>query len=375
MTQPPDNYFIIKNYQMLVDLLLLALFSAIAASPLDLDKRSTCTVASYADFASCASSTSIAITGPFTVPANKVVDWSGLKSGTKITLTGTVTFAKGTLTTSDFLITVGGSGITFSGTGTLDGSGASYWDGKGSSGVAKPKMFKVKTTGGSKFSGFTIKNTPVHCFSISGSDTTFDGITINNSAGDAKNSAGTVLGHNTDGFDVSATGITIQNCNVHNQDDCLAVNKGSNINFLNNVCTGGHGISIGSVANGVTIDSVTVSGCTISNSANGVRIKTDYGNTSGSVSNIIYKDITLENITGYGIVVRQDYKDGSTVGTAVSKMPIKTVTLTNVHGTVASGAYSVFILCATGECTGFNWSEINVTTKKTSCTGVKPTGC
>ncbi|KAJ3210091.1 hypothetical protein HDU82_008792 [Entophlyctis luteolus] len=360
---------------MLFNLLSAAVFSTVFASPVALEKKSTCVVSSYAGFANCASSTSIAIEGPFTVPANSVVDWSGLKSGTTITLTGTVTFAKGTLTTSDYLITVGGSGITFSGTGTLYGSGEDYWDGKGSSGVNKPKMFRVETTGNSKFSGFTIKNTPVHCFSIAGSDTTFSGITINNSAGDAKNSAGTVLGHNTDGFDVSATGITIENCNVYNQDDCLAVNKGSNIKFLNNYCSGGHGISIGSVASGSVVDSITVSGCTVTNSANGVRIKTDYGATSGSVSNIIYEDITLSNISGYGIVVRQDYKDGSTVGTAVSKMPIKTVTFTNIHGTVDSGAYSVFVLCATGECTGFDWTEINITPKKTSCTGATPTGC
>lgn len=31
---------------------------------------------------------------------------------------------------------------------------------------------------------------------------------------------------------------------VHNQDDCLAINKGSNIVFKGNSCTGGHGISI-----------------------------------------------------------------------------------------------------------------------------------
>lgn len=31
---------------------------------------------------------------------------------------------------------------------------------------------------------------------------------------------------------------------IHNQDDCLAVNKGTNIVFKGNSCTGGHGISI-----------------------------------------------------------------------------------------------------------------------------------
>lgn len=31
---------------------------------------------------------------------------------------------------------------------------------------------------------------------------------------------------------------------IHNQDDCLAINKGSNIVFQRNTCIGGHGISI-----------------------------------------------------------------------------------------------------------------------------------
>ena len=38
-----------------------------------------------------------------------------------------------------------------------------------------------------------------------------------------------------------------ERCNystVLNQDDCLAINKGSNIVFQGNTCSGGHGISI-----------------------------------------------------------------------------------------------------------------------------------
>ncbi|KAJ3114047.1 hypothetical protein HK100_001813 [Physocladia obscura] len=351
----------------------LALATYVAAAPLDA-RATTCVVSSYAGFASCASSTSIHIQGPITVPANSVIDWSGLKSGTQILLSGTVTFTKGTLKESGpKLITVGGSGITFKGDssnpGILDGQGASYWDGKGSNGgVPKPKFFRVETTGTSVFSNFKILNAPVQAFSIGGSGTTIDNVKVDNSAGDS-------LGHNTDAFDVSANSIIIQNSWVHNQDDCLAVNSANGVHFLNNICIGGHGISIGSVASGSVVENVTVKNCTVQSSTFGPRIKTDYGATSGSVSSITYQDITLIDISSMGIVVRQDYENGSPKGTAVSKMPITGVTMTNIHGTVTSGADSVFILCATGECTGFNWSEINITPKKTSCSGVTPTGC
>lgn len=33
------------------------------------------------------------------------------------------------------------------------------------------------------------------------------------------------LGHNTDGFDVSASDVTITGSTVYNQDDCVAINS------------------------------------------------------------------------------------------------------------------------------------------------------
>ncbi|KAI9309736.1 putative extracellular polygalacturonase [Zopfochytrium polystomum] len=303
--------------------------------------------------------------GPFTVPADTKIDMSGLKAGTTVTVTGTVTWAKGTkYTKSDFLFTLGGSGITFDGT----------WRDFPRQRPA-PKFFKVLTTGKSTIKGITMKNSPIHCFSIGGSDTTFDHVTVDNADGDTL-SGGKKLGHNTDAFDVSATGITIQNSNVHNQDDCLAINSGSTIKFLSNNCAGGHGISIGSIDSGKTVDGVTVSGCTISNSENGVRIKTISGATGGSVKNVAYTDITLSNISKYGIVIEQDYLNGGPTGTPTAGIPISGVTLTNVHGTMASGAtHSTYILCAA--CSGFSFSQINITPKNPSCTGVSTSlaGC
>lgn len=53
------------------------------------------------------------------------------------------------------------------------------------------------------------------------------------------------LGHNTDAFDVSSsTSLTITGATVYNNDDCLAVNSGSDIHFTGGYCSGGHGLSI-----------------------------------------------------------------------------------------------------------------------------------
>ncbi|KAJ3038203.1 hypothetical protein HDU99_010326, partial [Rhizoclosmatium hyalinum] len=298
-----------------------------------------------------------------------------LVDGAVVTVSGTITFAKGTLSSDNFLVTISGAGVTFtsdsSNPGIFYGNGQLYWDGKGGNGgVPKPKFVKVLTTGHSVISHLKIVNAPVHIFSVGGSDTIIDSITIDNSAG------ATLGGHNTDAFDVSATNIVVQNSIVHNQDDCLAVNHGNGIKFYNNVCVGGHGISIGSVKSGSIVNDVHVKNCTIADSTNGVRIKTTYGATDGKVSNIIYEDITLSNIAGMGIVVRQDYLNGGPKGVAVSKMPIAGLTLTNIHGSMKSGN-SVFVLCAPGMCTDFNFSQINISPVKAACSGISPlpTGC
>ncbi|KAJ1550579.1 hypothetical protein HK096_006138, partial [Nowakowskiella sp. JEL0078] len=345
--------------------LLGALPSAFGAA------TSACTATSYAGIANVKSCTSILLKGPFTVPANNVIDLTGLKSGTTIQITGTITFAKGTLDKTNDLLTIGGSSITVDGTGgILDGSGPSYWDGLGANGgVNKPKFIRLKIASGT-FKNLKVVNSPIHTFSVSASSSlTISGVTIDNRG--SKQS----LGHNTDAFDVSSNGITVTGATVFNQDDCLAVNNANVVNFTNNNCDGGHGISIGSVKTGSTVKSVTVSDCNISNSDNGVRIKMYNDATGANIDTITYKNIALSNIAKYGIVIQQDYTNSGATGTPGTKSPISNVILTNIHGTVQSSGTNVYILC--GDCSKFTFSQIAITGgKAASCKGIspKPTG-
>jgi polygalacturonase len=202
------------------------------------------------------------------------------------------------------LISVSGKDIVVTGaTGSLiDGNGPAWWDGKGTNGgKTKPKFFYAHSlTGTSSISNLNVKNTPVQGFSINGATgLTLNKITIDNSAGDKG-----ALGHNTDAFDVgSSSNIIISGANIKNQDDCLAINSGTNITFTGGTCSGGHGLSIGSVGgrDDNTVKTVMISSSSITNSANGVRVKTVSGAT-GSVSGVTYKDITVSNISDYGIV-------------------------------------------------------------------------
>ncbi|KAK4622067.1 Polygalacturonase [Fulvia fulva] len=158
-----------------------------------------------------------------------------------------------------------------------------------------------------------------------------------------------------------------------------AINSGINITFTGGSCSGGHGLSIGSVGgrDDNTVKIVNINSSTIKNYRNGVRIKTVSGAT-GSVSGVTYKDITLSDITSYGVVIEQDYKNGSPTGTSTNGVPITGLTLDNVHGTVSSSATDVYILCASGACSGWTWTGVSVTGGKTStkCTNVpSPAQC
>jgi len=347
-------------------LLLMTLAYALA------EQSAACTFSSYASITGVSKCSSIALQGPFTVPANKMIELTGLASGTSVSIHGTITFDKGTLDSSHYLMSISGSNINIDGSsGTLNGNGPKYWDGQGSNGgVPKPKFVQLKINGG-KLSGLKLVGSPVHTFSIQSSDFTIDGVTIDDRG------TNYALGHNTDGFDVSSSkSLTIQNCHVYNNDDCLAVNDGSDIHFLNNYCSGGHGVSIGSVKTGHSVNGVYVSNTQVVNSDNGVRIKVYNDATSASVNNVHYDGITLSGITKYGIVIQQDYTNSGATGHPGKNAPITNVVLNNIKGSMKSGV-AEYIIC--GNCHTFTFTGISITgaSKSSNCTGIspKPMGC
>lgn len=240
------------------------------------------------------------------------------------------------------------------------------------------------------FSNLNIQNYPVHCFDITGSDTvTLSNIHLDNSAGNAANSAsdGDPAAHNSDGFDISSTdNLILENSYVSNQDDCVAVTSGSNILVTGMTCIGGHGLSIGSIGgkSDNVVDGVTFSNSVITNSQNGARIKTNSG-TTGTVScllsltndpilttwqvnNVVYSNITMSGISKYGIDIQQDYLNGGPTGTPTNGVIISNISFLNVKGTVSSSsAYDYYILCGSGSCSGFTFSDVSITGGKSSC--------
>ncbi|RLN31459.1 hypothetical protein BBJ28_00024369, partial [Nothophytophthora sp. Chile5] len=344
----------------------LALLAAIVnGSPMmrQEEEASSCTLSGTYKSGTDISSCSTVSIGTLTVPAGVTLDLSKAKTGAAIKITGTVTF--GEKKWAGPLVLLGGSDLTVSGTGTLDGQGAWYW--KQGTSISRPVFFRLHGVTGSTLSGFKIKNSPYRTFSILNSQhTTISGLTLDSSAGDS-------LAKNTDGFDLSSNDhVTIQNNKIYNQDDCLAMQSSTNTIFSGNTCSGGHGISIGSlggttVSSADTVSGLTVSGNTIINSVNGIRIKTITG-LKGLVSGATYTNNKLSNVKN-AIVIHSDYSKskGGYTGSATSEVQITGVTISGLTGT-ATNLYD--IVANSKVVSNWKFSGITVTaSKKGSCSG------
>jgi len=316
------------------------------------------------------------------MPASSTLDLSSLQTGASVVFAGETTF--GYTEDSDFNpIVISGTNVIISGADghVIDGNGQSYWDGEGSNGGSdKPDHFIVaKDLTNAVFQNLNIQNWPTHCFDVTGGDTiTFANIVLDNSAGDASNSksGSKAAAHNSDGFDFSSTdNVYLTDSKVYNQDDCVAITSGSNLTVNNMYCSGGHGLSIGSVggkSNNV-VEDVTFSNSVVVNSENGCRIKSN-ADTTGSITNIKYSNITMSGITDYGIDIQQDYENGGATGDPTNGVTISGVTFDTVTGTMSDGT-DYYILCGSDSCSDFSFTSVDITGGSDDSCNYPSTGC
>jgi polygalacturonase len=135
-------------------------------------------------------------------------------------------------------------------------------------------------------------------------------------------------------------------------------------------CNGSHGLSIGSVGgksnNNVTNISFTNS--VVLNAQNGARIKSN-SNTTGLISNILFENIRVENISTYGIDIQQDYLNGGPTGNPTNGVLIQDITIRNVTGTATEEARNYYILCGDASCKNITINDVDITG------GGKPSSC
>lgn len=270
------------------------------------------------------------------------------------------------------LVAVSGFQIAISGAPghVIDCDGGRWWDGQGNAGgMLKPRAFDVQSLNSSTIKNLNVVNTPVQFMNISGSDgLRISNVTMDNSAGDSLDASLRVKrGRNTDGFDIrTSNNVFISDASVTNQDSCFLVTSGTNINLVRGRCTSGRGVSIGtgslSTSDDNIIKSVTVRDTEITGSEIGLSILAATGAT-GSISGVMFSDITMTNITKYGILIEQDWdvKNGNGTGNATTGVPITDLTLSQVNGTVVLDATDVYVFCGDGSCSSWTWDRVHVT--------------
>lgn len=140
-------------------------------------------------------------------------------------------------------------------------------------------------------------------------------------------------------------------------------------------CYGGHGLSIGSIGgkSDNTVNGVTFSNSQVISSQNGCRIKTNSGET-GEVYNIRYENITLSDISDYGIDVQQDYLNGGPTGEPTNGVTIANVTFVDVTGTMSDGK-DYYILCGDDSCSNFVFDGVDITGGSGDSCNYPSTGC
>ena len=207
---------------------------------------------------------------------------------------------------SSFHPFITGSGLTdvvFTGTGTIDGSGAVWWgeaekmrQKKSGSTLPRPNLIVLQRCQNVRMENITLKNSPKFHFV----PTECEGVVVSNVTVLAPERAA-----NTDAIDPSACkNVLITHCRIDVGDDNVAIKAGKPVegrefaseDIAITDCTllHGHGISIGSETVG-GVRNVTVRNCTFENTDNGLRIKSQRGK-GGVVENISYSDITMTNV-------------------------------------------------------------------------------
>ncbi|KAK0735186.1 exopolygalacturonase [Lasiosphaeria miniovina] len=215
---------------------------------------------------------------------------------------------------------LGGEDVWIYGGGTLDGNGQVWYDTYAANAYTlRPVLVGIDGLKDSVLSDLVLRHSPQYYhFVANASNIVFNNISI---AGDStsKNTA-----KNTDGWDTyRSRDVTIMNSVVNNADDCISFKPNSTDILVQSLfCAGSHGISVGSLGQYVgefdIVESIMVSNVSMHNASDGARIKVwpntasamssdlQGGGGSGSVRNITYEDMLIDNVD-YAIEITQCY--------------------------------------------------------------------
>ncbi|KAI4299232.1 hypothetical protein L6164_032712 [Bauhinia variegata] len=169
---------------------------------------------------------------------------------------------------------------------------------------------------------------------------------------------------NTDGIHFSQCNlVNVANSNIATGDDCISIGQGCiNTNIHNITCGPGHGISIGSLGkerDDKSVEGVTVTDCTFTNTTNGARIKTWIGQSPGEVKKIVYENLVMNNVKN-PIVIDQSYGSKTVRGPSNSLWKITDAHFRKIKGTTVSNV-AVSLQCSSkNPCEGVEVADVDL---------------
>jgi polygalacturonase len=188
----------------------------------------------------------------------------------------------------------GETDVTITGSGTIDGAGAWWWQNHLAD---RPRLVTFYRNQRVLVEGITLTNSPsFHLVPSRSQDIVIRNLYIFAPADSP----------NTDGIDpADSRNVNISNCTVDVGDDNIAIKAGhidpdhfgeSSADITVTDCTflHGHGMSIGSETLG-GVRRISVRRCTFRNTVAGIRIKSNR-TVGGEVAFVSYQDITMENV-------------------------------------------------------------------------------
>ncbi|TXG55627.1 hypothetical protein EZV62_020883 [Acer yangbiense] len=250
------------------------------------------------------------------------------------------------------------NGLTVSGGGVFDGQGPTAWGKCEKNEYCKslPMNFRFNFIVGGSVTDITSKDSKQFHVNLLGcKDLDFIRFTIS-APGESVNTDGIHIGR--------SSGIKVIDSNIKTGDDCVSIGDGSQqITIQGVTCGPGHGISVGSLGkykNEEAVVGVTVRHCTFTGTSNGVRIKTWPASYEGSVSDMHFEDLIMNNVAN-PVLIDQAYCPWNQCNAKVpSKVKISGVTFKNIKGT-SSTPIAVKLACSSGfPCQGVELADIDL---------------
>ncbi|XP_042448841.1 polygalacturonase ADPG2-like [Zingiber officinale] len=257
---------------------------------------------------------------------------------------------------SGWLLFIQIKGIKISGSGELDGQGANWWSCNEKNQCTQDRPHNLHMLGctDAQILGLRSINSPMMHISVGNSErVNISDITIIA----PENSP------NTDGIHVQESRfVDIRNSIIGTGDDCVSLSEGDENIFVNNVtCGPGHGISVGSLGKDgsrSTASNIYVSNCTLTQTTNGVRIKTWQGG-SGFAKNISFVNIIMNDVLN-PIIIDQYYCPDSFCDASSSGVEVIDVKYIGVTGT-SSSEVAIALNCSQSvPCSGIVMDTVNL---------------